>query len=190
LPAPRFGYSIAAFDGKVYLFGGWDGGRFVNSVLRYDPTTDRWSQHASMSISRGFSGAAVIGKLIYMVGGYADGREFNTCERYWPEEDRWEACAPMTVARGGLGLVTVGDRLYALGGGWTGYLTFSERYDPQVNAWSVVPTPFVGQWRGMGVTTIGNDVYALGGWSGGQYLSVVEKYNPFPFNIFVPAATR
>ncbi|HEY4722488.1 MAG TPA: hypothetical protein VII92_11610, partial [Anaerolineae bacterium] len=86
--------------------------------------------------------------------------------------------------------VSVGDRLYALGGGWTGYLTFSERYDPQANAWSVVPTPFVGQWRGMGVTTIGNDVYALGGWSGGQYLSVVEKYNPFPFNIFVPAATR
>ncbi len=190
LPSPRFGYSIAAFDGKVYLFGGWDGSRFVNSVLMYDPTMDRWSQRAPMLIARGFSGAAVIGKLIYVVGGYADGREFNTCERYWPDEDRWEACAPMTVARGGLGLVSVGDRLYALGGGWTGYLTFSERYDPQANIWSVVPTPFVGQWRGMGVTTIGNDVYALGGWSGGQYLSVVEKYNPFPFNIFVPAATR
>ena len=95
----------------------------------------------------------------------------------------------MTVARGGLGLVNVGNRLYAIGGGWTGYLTFNERYDPATDSWSTVPTPFTGQWRGMGVTAIGNDIYALGGWNG-QYQPVAEKYNPFPFNIFVPATTR
>jgi hypothetical protein len=41
----------------------------------------------------------------------------------------------------------------------------------------------------MGATHVGNDIYALGGWNG-QYLNVVEKYNPFPFNIFVPATTK
>ncbi len=95
----------------------------------------------------------------------------------------------MTVARGGLGLVTVNGRLFAIGGGWTGYLTFSESYDTQADAWRVAPTPFTGQWRGMGVTTIGNDIYALGGWNG-QFLGMAEKYNPFPFNIFVPAVTK
>jgi hypothetical protein len=41
----------------------------------------------------------------------------------------------------------------------------------------------------MGATHLGNDIYALGGWNG-QYLSVLEKYSPFPFSIFVPATTK
>ncbi len=189
MPAPRFAYSIAVYADQVYMFGGWDGSNYSNSVFVYDAVNDRWTTRTAMPIARGFSGAAVLGNAIYVVGGYADGHEFDTCERYLPDDDRWETCAPMTVARGGLGLVTVNSRLYAVGGGWTGYLTFSERFDPQTNIWIVAPTPFTGQWRGMGITTIGNDIYALGGWNG-QFLGVVEKYNPFPFNIFVPSVSK
>jgi len=60
---------------------------------------------------------------------------------------------------------------------------------PNQNQWTVLPTPFIGQWRGLGLAAMGNDLYVLGGWTG-QYQAVVEKYNPFPFSIFVPAATR
>ena len=95
----------------------------------------------------------------------------------------------MSVGRGGLSVVPIGGRLYAIGGGWTGYLTFNERYDPSTDTWNVVPSPFTGQWRGMGVTQVGNDLYALGGWNG-QYLNAVEKYSPYPFNIYVPATTN
>ena len=189
LPAPRFAYALAAFRNKAYVFGGWDGKSYVSTVFIYDPATNRWTTGAPLPLARGFSGAVALNDAIYVIGGYADGLEFNRCDRYLPAEDRWEECPPMTVARGGLGLVTVAGRLYAIGGGWTGYLTFNERYDPETNTWNVVPTPFTGQWRGMGVTTIGNDIYAIGGWNG-QYLAVVEKYNPFPFNIFVPAASH
>jgi DNA-binding CsgD family transcriptional regulator len=189
LPAPRFAYAIAAHDGKVYVFGGWDGQGYANSTFIYDPPTDRWTTGAPLPIGRGFAGAAALGDAIYVVGGYADDHEFDRCDRYLPKEDRWEACAPMSVARGGLSLVPISGRLYAIGGGWTGYLTFNERYDPNTNSWSVVPSPFTGQWRGMGATHVGNDIYALGGWNG-QYLNVLEKYSPFPFSIFVPATTR
>jgi hypothetical protein len=123
------------------------------------------------------------------VGGYADDHEFDRCDRYLPKEDRWEVCAPMSVARGGLSLIPISGRVYAIGGGWTGYLTFNERYDPNTDSWSVVPSPFTGQWRGMGATHLGNDIYALGGWTG-QYQNVLEKYSPFPFSIFVPATTK
>ena len=126
---------------------------------------------------------------VYVVGGYADDHELDRCDRYLPKEDRWETCAPLSVARGGLSLVPVAGHLYALGGGWTGYLTFNERYNPAADSWSIVPTPFTGQWRGLGAANIGNDIYALGGWNG-QYLSTVEKYNPFPFSIFVPATGK
>jgi N-acetylneuraminic acid mutarotase len=189
LPAPRFAYALAAHDGKLYVFGGWDGRDYASTTFIYDPAANRWSTGAPLPIGRGFSAAASLGDAIYVVGGYADGREFDRCDRYLLKEDRWESCAPMSVARGGLGLVPIAGRLYAIGGGWTGYLTFNERYDPAGDSWSIVPTPFTGQWRGMGAAQIANDIYALGGWNG-QYLNVVEKYNPFPFSIFVPATTR
>jgi DNA-binding CsgD family transcriptional regulator len=189
LPAPRFAYAIAAYHDKVYVFGGWDGSGYANTVFIYDPATARWTSGTPMLLGRGFAGAATLNDAIYVVGGYANDHEFDRCDRYLPQEDRWEECAPMSVARGGLSLIPAGGRLYAIGGGWTGYHTFNERYDPATNSWSVLPTPFTGQWRGMGATSRGNDIYALGGWNG-QYLNTVEKYNPFPFNIFVPAATR
>lgn len=189
LPAPRFAYSSVVLKNQMYVFGGWDGSSYSSSVYAYAAANDRWLTRASMPIARGFTGAAVLNNAIYVVGGYADGHEFDTCERYIPDRDRWETCAPLTVARGGLGLAVVANRLYAIGGGWTGYLTFSERYDPQSDSWAVAPTPFTGQWRGMGVATIGNDIYAVGGWSG-QFLGVVEKYSPLPFNIFVPATVK
>lgn len=189
LPAPRFAYALTSHDGKIYVFGGWDGQGYANTTFIYDPKSDRWTTGAPLPIGRGFAGAASLGDAIYVVGGYADDHEFDRCDRYIPKEDRWESCAPMSVARGGVSLIPIAGRLYAIGGGWTGYLTFNERYDPAANAWSIVPTPFTGQWRGMGATNIGNDIYALGGWNG-QYLNTIEKYSPFPFNIFVPAATK
>jgi len=189
LPAPRFAYAIAAYADRVYVIGGWDGSRYVNSVFEYDPVSDRWSTRSAMPIPRGFAAAGAVGDSVYVVGGYADGVEFDRCDRYLPEGDVWQPCAPMTVARGGAGAAVVGNRLYVIGGGWTGYLSFNERYDPTSDAWSVVPTPFTGQWRGLGVGVLGSDIYAVGGWNG-QYQAVVEKYNPFPFNIFVPATTR
>jgi len=185
LPAPRFAYAITAHNGKVYVFGGWDGQSYANTTFIYDPQTNRWTSGAPLPIGRGFAGAAALNDAVYVVGGYANNHEFDRCDRYLPKEDRWETCAPMSVARGGLSLVPSGGRLYAIGGGWTGYLTFNERYDPSADAWSVVPSPFTGQWRGMGAALVGNDIYAFGGWNG-QYLNAVEKYSPFPFNIFFP----
>jgi N-acetylneuraminic acid mutarotase len=189
LPAPRFAQAVLVYDGKVYVFGGWDGRGYANTTFIYDPKSDRWTTGAPLPVGRGFAGAATLNDAIYVVGGFADEHELDRCDRYLPKEDRWEPCAPLSVARGGLSLVPVAGRLYALGGGWTGYLTFNERYDPAANAWSIVPTPFTGQWRGLGATHIGNDIYALGGWNG-QYLNAVEKYNPFPFSIFVPATAK
>jgi len=187
LPAPLSAYAPAVYDGQVYVFGGSNGQSYVGQVLSYDPAADRWTSHATMPTPRGFAAAAVLDKAIYVVGGYDGRREFATCERYRPERDVWETCAPLTVARGGLGLASIVGRLYAVGGGWSGYLAFGERYDPAANAWSPVETPLAGEWRNLAVTTFRTDLYAVGGWNGQTYVGVLEKYSPFPFQIFFPS---
>ncbi len=187
LPAPRMAYAAAAWDGKLYLFGGWDGSAYSAWVYAYDPVADTWSSRASMPAPRGFSAAAALGDAIYVVGGFDGQIESRVCERYRPRNDRWETCPSMSVGRGALALVSVGASLYAIGGGWTSYLAFNETYTPGAVEWRPIPTPFAGQWRGLGAAVIDSDIYAVGGWNG-QYLAVIELYSPFPFKIFVPAA--
>ena len=187
LPTPLSAYALAVYGRQVYLFGGSNGQGYVGQVLSYDPTLDRWTSHAAMPTPRGFAAAATLDKAIYVVGGYDGRREFATCERYRPERDVWETCAPLTVGRGGLGLASIVGRLYAVGGGWSGYLAFGERYDPAANAWSPIETPLAGEWRNLAVTTFRTDLYAAGGWNGQAYSAVLEKYSPFPFQIFFPS---
>jgi len=40
----------------IYAIGGYDGSNFLDSVLRYDTTTNTWSTVASMPTKRGFHG--------------------------------------------------------------------------------------------------------------------------------------
>ena len=185
LPSPVFAYALAVYNDQVYLFGGTNGRVYLNQVLVYDPAMDRWMPRASMPTPRGFVAAAVLDQAIYVVGGYDGQRDFGTCERYLPDRDAWEPCASLTVGRGGLGLVAMSRRLYAVGGGWSGYLAFGEKYDPDANTWSPIETPLAGEWRNLAVTTVGTDLYAVGGWNGQSYLAITEKYNAFPFKIYL-----
>ena len=187
LPAPRMAYAAAPFDGNVYVMGGWDGSEYSSGVTVYNSETDTWAERAPMPSPRGFASAAALGDSIYVVGGYDGQLESNVCERYIPGQDRWEACPAMSVGRGGLALVTVGPGLYAIGGGWSGYLAFNESYVPGSRSWTALPTPFTGQWRGLGAATIDSEIITVGGWNG-QYLAATERYSPYPFTIFVPAA--
>ena len=63
-----------AFEGKLYVFGGWDGARFVATVYEYDPGRDAWTARTPMPTARGFAGAAVAGGKVYVVGGTTTGR--------------------------------------------------------------------------------------------------------------------
>jgi DNA-binding CsgD family transcriptional regulator len=187
LPEPLCAYALAAWEGKAYLFGGWDGERYRAVTYVYDPTVDEWVEGAPPQRPRGFGGAAPLGERIYYVGGY-DGEESAGCEYYLPGEERWSACAPMLQPRGGLGLASLAGHLYAVGGGWEdSYLGFNERYSPVEDAWTVVETPLVGEWRNLGLVARETSLYGVGGWSG-DYLNRTYVLEVLPFRIFIPAS--
>ena len=174
LPAPRSGYALAAAGGRVYLFGGWDGARYVADVWIYDPARDAWSRGTPMGQARGYLAAATVEERIYVVGGYDGVREYASCEVYDPalegsEQSPWRALAPMSQARGGLGLATDGRWLYAIGGGWNGGLAYNEKYDIAGGRWQPFPTPILGRWRTLAVAAVraplGTMLYAIGGYT-------------------------
>ena len=190
LPEPRCAHALAPMDGKLYLFGGWNGDEYVATTYVYDPRTDAWAEETPMPTKRGFAAAAPLDGRLYVVGGYDDEMELSSCTVYDPHSKLWKECAPLTVGRGGVGLVNLSGYLYAIGGGgWTSYLGFNERYDPASDAWDTIETPLVEEWRSPGVVAVDSTIYAIGGWSRG-YLSSNQAYDPLPFRIFIPVSQR
>ena len=131
---PRYSFAmctVAEDDGKQYLYvsGGQDSANQIqNSVERYDPQTNIWTEIPSMSAPRVCHGLAAVrdsadGKLyLYAVGGYndIDGR-LKSVDRYDFETKVWSNVTDMTVARNcpAVGVVTKADgtdTLYVFGG--------------------------------------------------------------------------
>jgi DNA-binding CsgD family transcriptional regulator len=193
MPSPRCAHAVATVNGRLYVFGGWDGARYVADVFAYDPATDTWEEASPMPVARGFLGAAELRGHVYVVGGYDGRREYALVHRYDPAADArgepaWETLPTMTEPRGGLGLASEGSALYAIGGGWRGGLEYNERFDPLSNTWSRVDSPIRTQWRSLGVATLGLNVYVVGGWSG-DYLNATAVYQS-SFRTFLPLGSR
>ena len=184
MPVGLAAYGLAAFDEQLYLFGGLGDGGYVASTFRYDPHSDRWEELESMDQPRGFLSAQVLGGRIYVLGGVDDTTEFNNLDTFDPTTNSWTTLAPMEAGRGGLASVAVRDNLYAIGGGMGSNLSFNERYDHRVDAWTLIETPVTGQWRGLGAAFVYPSIYAIGGWNEGN-LSVNEAYQAL-FQIEVP----
>jgi DNA-binding CsgD family transcriptional regulator/N-acetylneuraminic acid mutarotase len=190
LPKARCAAALAAWEERLYLFGGWDGSEYSDRAYTYDPRTDRWTEIAPMGVRRGFAAAAPLQDLVFVIGGHDGERELTTCSTYDPAAGTWNECAPLTVGRGGLGLAVVGGQIYAIGGGgWTTYLGFSERYTPASDTWKPFETPLIKEWRSPGIVTHENTIYAAGGWSS-DYLSLNMVYEPLPFRVFVPVSQQ
>jgi hypothetical protein len=193
LPHPLLAYAIAVVQEKLYLFGGHDGVRYLDTVFVYDPDTSRWTAGTPMSTARGFCAAAVVGERVYVLGGYDGQDESTLCEAYDPakegsQEDPWRTLAPMRTGRGGLAAVAVENYVYAIGGGWTGYLSYNERYDIGQDTWTDFESPLLGQWRTLGAAPVDSRaetvIHVVGGWRGDRPLSTNYAYKAV-FRVFL-----
>lgn len=193
LPRALCAYAIAPFGQGFYLFGGWDGQRYLDRTYYYDAVADAWREEQPLTTPRAFGAAATVGDRLYLVGGYDGEHELRHCESYTPSQERvgqgvWRAHAPLKYGRAGHAMALVQGVLYVIGGGWDRPLVYNERYDIANDVWATFDSPIVGEWRSLGASTISSGagvfVYAVGGWSG-RYLSTVKAYQAL-FRIYLP----
>jgi N-acetylneuraminic acid mutarotase len=72
MPSARGGLAAAAWNGKLYLFGGElfaGGGTVFATPLEYDPATDRWRELPPMKTPRHGTEAVVVGDTVFVIGG-------------------------------------------------------------------------------------------------------------------------
>ena len=88
---------------RLVVIGGHNSdGEFLNSLERYDPSTNAWEEEAvaPMATARESHAVAVLDGKLYTVGGRNDdGGRLSSVERYDPAVGAWEAVAPIAAAR-------------------------------------------------------------------------------------------
>ncbi|CAH8351750.1 unnamed protein product [Eruca vesicaria subsp. sativa] len=90
---PFCGSAIGSIDGCLYILGGLSRSKTVNSVWRFDPVLNSWSEVSTMLANRAYSRTGVLDKKLYVVGGVESRRgslyPVQTAEVYDPETDVW-----------------------------------------------------------------------------------------------------
>jgi N-acetylneuraminic acid mutarotase len=171
LPRNMAAMAVAAYDGRIYVFGGTNGiASAFASTFVYDPLSDSWTAGADMILAVEHTAAATIGSEIYVVGG----RWLNAAwslprlQIYSPASDDWREGPPMEQGRSGHAVAVMGDRLYAFGGERLGDTTIFdsvEEYDPVTNAWRTM-APMPHRNTGFGAVGFADRVHIVGGEAG------------------------
>ncbi len=168
LPTPLSGGLVLPQNGRLYLFGGWNGETYLDTAYEYDPAQDTWQALPSMNAPRASAAGGVIGNSLYVVGGYDGVTELDTCATYDNTSQAWQECPPLLQPRAGAGAVVLLNKLYVLGGGLlpTSEVLFSEEYNPATQSWHMIETPWLQDsptWFAPGVSNVETRIYAFGG---------------------------
>ncbi|MDO9019214.1 MAG: kelch repeat-containing protein [Myxococcales bacterium] len=180
----RYGFGAAtAPDGRVYVFGGYNGG-YLNSVEMFDPATNRWTVRAPLPNSPwAVTGAALADGRILSISGYAGSTYTTTVYAYNPTTNAWTAIAPVltgryhaTATRG------IDGRVFLFGGRTSaGMATTAEAYNPVSNAWTAIRAPVTARVGANAVTAPDGRVFLFGGGTntdGTSSTLSVEIYDP------------
>jgi len=141
LPVPLSQAAMGAWNGKIYVAGGFIGGSSVTNALRiYDIATNTWSSGANMPISPGVeaaAGAVRQGKF-YVMGGDDFNNALNTNFIYDIATNTWTTGAPLPDSRTNTSGTAYGGVIYVYGGvslpGFTTTDTLLSYYAPS-NTW-------------------------------------------------------
>jgi DNA-binding CsgD family transcriptional regulator/N-acetylneuraminic acid mutarotase len=168
LPAPRCAYALAALEGRLYLFGGWDGHGYTADVFIYDPQTDVWNIGQPMGAGRGFAAAVSTGGKILVLGGWDGKQALSTNSVYFPQRDEkgenaWEEQHPLPQGRYGLSAAFLTDVVYVMGGTDGKQELAPLMFDVEMGAWKPLELPPQGLGVQPVVLPLGTQLHILGG---------------------------
>jgi DNA-binding CsgD family transcriptional regulator/N-acetylneuraminic acid mutarotase len=143
-PARLSAYSLVAFEGRLYVFGGWNGSEYQGGVFQYDPRNDQWGELPAMPTARAYTGAAIVGGKIHVLGGKNAQGVLAISEVYDPssQETPWSESIALPTALYGMGMVSVSDIIYIVGGLTdTGQAFAPLAFAPSANNWAEFESP-------------------------------------------------
>jgi DNA-binding CsgD family transcriptional regulator/N-acetylneuraminic acid mutarotase len=169
LPIGLSAYAIISYEGYLYLFGGWDGEKTVNSVYKYDQDSDSWLELTPMPTARAYPGVSIVEGKIFVLGGYDGEKALATSEVYTPdledgESSPWEIDKPLPSPNYAMGVASLADTIYIVGGesdqsDTLGYMGLSAN----IRDWTKFGETINADWSHLGIVPVGTHLYLIGG---------------------------
>lgn len=147
LNSVRSALGCAVLNGNIYVAGGYGptqpnfaGNLKLDTVEKYDPATDTWTQIAKLAQARAHVCCIGYQGKLWAIGGYDGEHASQRVECYDPRTDTWTDGPSLNEKRSVVVCSVVGSKLYAVGGyDGQAYLKTTEIYDPDLDTW--VPGP-------------------------------------------------
>ena len=139
-----------------------------------------WRTVGKMSEGRSFLGSESVGGRVYQIAGCIN-EQFSTNEAWDPVTGLFQPVANCITKRDSQGQAAIDGEIFVAGGYDNiscKYLKTAEKYSPQKNAWSKLPSMSEAR-RSPGVVSHKNILYVVGGMGVGDDLSSVEMFNPY-----------
>mmetsp|Transcript_27053 Transcript_27053/g.26687 ORF Transcript_27053/g.26687 Transcript_27053/m.26687 type:complete len:111 (-) Transcript_27053:3-335(-) len=97
---PRRALSAVTLPDGIYAIGGYDGGKYLKTLEKFDIRMGKWINLASMKYARCTLSAVVSPdcQFIYAIGGF-NGSALAVVERYSVVEDKWTELLPLQNPR-------------------------------------------------------------------------------------------
>uniref|UniRef100_A0A1J3IIT5 Kelch-like protein 5 n=2 Tax=Noccaea caerulescens TaxID=107243 RepID=A0A1J3IIT5_NOCCA len=175
----RSNASVAKSDGKIYIFGGDDGGHgWFDTAESYNETDGRWSLCPPLTERKGSLGGASLDGKIFAIGGGNGIVSFSDVEMLDPDIGKWIRTRSMEQKRFAVASSEHNGSIYAVGGfDENEYLNTAERFDPREHSWMRIAS--MKSRRGCHSLVVLNEkLYAIGGYDGSAMVSSVEIYDP------------
>lgn len=183
LTFPRSFFGAAAYNNRIYVFGGWNDTVAVNTAEEYDPATDTWTTKTPMPTARDSFAAVQVNDKIYVIGGWTESGFIGTVEEYDPAADTWTTKTPMPTARCFFGAAAVNNKIYIFGGvdEADNVLNIVEEYDPATDTWATKTPMPTARYR-FSASALDDKIYTIGGQlsatEGTLQGNMVEEYDP------------
>jgi N-acetylneuraminic acid mutarotase len=182
-------------NGKLYVIGGWGGGKARGVNYEYDPATNVWTKKSPMPRPAHHAALAAVNGRIYAFGGFVApantavpvGAAWEPIAEAWefnPATDSWKPLAPLPDKRGSAIAAEVGGKIYVIGGATTmegskdpfftafgpaRVLGTNQVYDPATNKWeSRNPMSVPRNHAFSGV--VNGKIYVIGGRTGHGFI--------------------
>jgi len=168
--------------GQIYAVGGFTylpSTSPVNTVERFDPTTETWVSVADMNVNR--AGAGVVADQsgrIYAIGGSDGSNSLSSVERYDPLLNQWDIITNLPTPRS-YSNATLGPdgAIYAIGGyDGSSWLNSVLKYSSALDTWTEVAPISLARNVAASVTGPDGYIYAISGYNG-SYTNIVERYD-------------
>ena len=196
LPVPLTGYGLAVFEGRLYLFGGWDGNSFRDEVWVFEPDAKEWMLQQKMPFARAFMAAAVLGNKIYLLGGESLDGVSDDCVAFYPNREKddptaWEQKPPLPRGRKNLRAAVLADGVYVAGGvnQIDQPITDILRFNESSGVWEVLEPPPLLVSADTALAASQTRLHFLGGTLGMRTVAYHQAYQAL-YTVVLPAVSR